>query len=210
MTMRGPAPGNPRRPSQPAPLAGAAQPAQIRTRPSGPRDVIQPGTPAYGVQRPPAQDFALAPTIPPPMDHPAFPNPRRVHHETARVPIRPQRQWGGAFTVIVLLLAAAGVGVHVWVVPLDVLITWREPTGLAIKTEPPGATVRVDGVAAPSSAPTTISVFRDRNEHVIEASRPGYETTRLSVRYDKAASLSFTLPMKPDPNAPPPAAAPKN
>lgn len=210
MTMRGPAPGNPRRPSQPAPLAGAAQPAQIRTGPSGPRDVIQPGTPAYGVQRPPAQEFALAPTIPPPMDHPAFPNPRRVHHETARVPIRPQRQWGGAFTVIVLLLAAAGVGVHLWVVPLDVLITWREPTGLAIKTDPPGATVRVDGVAAPSSAPTTVSVFRDRNEHVIEASRAGYETARLSVRYDKAASLSFTLPMKPDPNAPPPAAAPKD
>ena len=66
-----------------------------------------------------------------------------------------------------------------------------------------------DGVAAPSTAPTTVSVFRDRNEHVIEASRPGYETSRLSVRYDKAASLSFTLPMKPDPNAPP-AAAPKD
>ena len=92
---------------------------------------------------------------------------------------------------------------------MDVLITWREPTGLRVRTDPPGASVRVDGVAMPSSAPTTVSVWRDRNEHVIEASRPGYETTRLSVRYDKSASLSFTLPMKPDPNAAP-AAAPKN
>jgi hypothetical protein len=61
----------------------------------------------------------------------------------------------------------------------------------------------------PSSAPTTVSVWRDRKEHLIEASRPGYETTRLRVRYDKAAALSFTLPMKADPNAAP-AAAPKD
>ena len=114
---------------------------------------------------------------------------------------RPQRQWGGVFTVILLLLAAAGVGVHLWVIPLDVLITWREPTGLSIRTDPPGASVRVDGVAMASSAPTTVSVWRDRNEHVIEASRPGYEMARHTVRYDKAASLSFMLPMKPDPNA---------
>ena len=179
----------------------------MRTRPSAPLDTVAPGTPAYGVQRPPQQDFARAPAMPP-ADHLAVPNARRTHHETARVQFRPQRQWGGVFMVLVLLLAAAGVGVHLWVIPLDVLITWREPTGLAIKTEPPGASVRVDGIPAPSTAPTTVSVFRDRNEHAIEASRPGYETTRLSVRYDKAAALSFTLPMKPDPNAAPPAAAP--
>ena len=208
-TIRGPAPANPRRPSQPAPLAGAPQPAQVRTRPSGPLPAVAPETPAYGVQRPPQQDFARAPTMPPPADYLAVPNARRTHHETARVQFRPQRQWGGVFTVILLLLAAAGVGVHLWVIPLDVLITWREPTGLSVRTDPPGASVRVDGVAMPSSAPTTVSVWRDRKEHVIEASRPGYETTRLSVRYDKSASLSFTLPMKPDPNAAP-AAAPKN
>ena len=50
--------------------------------------------------------------------------------ETARVQFRPQRQWGGVFAVIVLLLAAAGIGVHLWVIPLDVLITWRQPAGL--------------------------------------------------------------------------------
>src|SRR3954463_10248790 len=31
---------------------------------------------------------------------------------------------------------------------------------------PPGATVRVGGVAAASTAPARISVFRDRNDHV--------------------------------------------
>jgi serine/threonine protein kinase len=209
MTMRGPAPANPRHPSQPAPVASAPQPAQVRTRLSAPLEPVAPGTPAYGVQRPPQEDFARAPTLPPPGDHLGFPEARRGHHETARVQFRPQRQWGGMFTVVVLLLAAAGVGVHLWVIPLDVLITWREPTGLSIRTDPPGASVRVDGVAMPSSAPATVSVWRDRKEHVIEASRPGYETTRLSVRYDKAASLSFTLPMKPDPKAVP-AAAPSD
>ena len=79
----------------------------------------------------------------------------RQHHETARVQFRPQRQWGGVFTVIVLLLVAAGVGVHLWVIPLDVLIAWRQPTGLSITTEPPGAKLRVDGVPLASSAPTT-------------------------------------------------------
>jgi hypothetical protein len=101
-----------------------------------------------------------------------------------------------------VLLAAAGVGVHLWVMPLDVLITWREPTGLAIKTDPTGATVRVDGVPLPSTTPATISVWRDRNPHVIEASRPGYKTARETVRYDKAAQLSFTVHLDPDPNAP--------
>jgi len=215
-TMRGPAPTNPRRP---APMAGAGQPASVRTRQTGPRDTVAPGTPAYGVQRPPPQDFALAPTIPPPgsMSRGVYanPNPNRVHRETARVQYRPPRQWGGLFTVVLLVLAAAAVVVHLKVMPLDVAIAWREPTGLSIKTDPTGATVRVDGVPLASTTPATVTVWRDTKDHVIEASHPGYQTSRATVRYDKSASLSFVILLPRDPDTrdptgvPPPSPTPK-
>jgi hypothetical protein len=205
---RGAAPAQ-RRPSQPGqPLAPShmQQPGRA-TRPSGPQNPVMPETPAYGVQRPPPQDFALARTLQAPAPF-VPPDPSRVIRETARVQLRAQRQWGGIFAVVLLLLAAAGVGVHLWVIPLDVLITWNQPTGLAIKTDPAGATVRLDGAPLASTAPTTVSVYRDRNEHVLEASRPGYRTARQKIRYDKAASLSATLFLERDPNAEPAAAPP--
>ena len=204
-TMRGPAPAPTRRPSQPASTLppNAPQPSQARTRPSGPQDAVIPETPAYGVQRPPPQDFAHARTIPPPggMSPGGVPQRQfanRVHHETARIQYRPPRQWGGVFMVLVLLLAAAGVGVHLWVIPLDVLITWRQPTGLAITTDPTGAALRLDGIPLATSAPMTVSVWRDRSDHVVEATHPGYQTVRQTIRYDKAASLSVKLHLQRD------------
>jgi serine/threonine-protein kinase len=198
-TMRGPAPAPARRPSQPASpvLANGPQSSPARTRPTGPQDAVMVATPAYGVQRPPSQDFAHARTLAQPggMSQAGVPRPfsNRVHHETARVVYRPPRQWGGVFAVLVLLLAAAGVGVHLWVIPLDVLITWGQPTGLAIATDPTGAALRLDGVPLATSAPMTVSVWRDRGEHVVEATHPGYQTVRQKIRYDKAASLSVRL-----------------
>jgi hypothetical protein len=105
--------------------------------------------------------------------------------------------------VILLLLAVAGVVVHRWVVPLDVLIAWREPTGLAITTEPAGAALRLDGAPLAATAPLTVSVTRDRVEHVVEATLPGYKPARARTRFDKAASLSVTLRLERDPNAGP-------
>jgi hypothetical protein len=167
-----------------------------------------PGTPAYGVQRPPPQEFALAQTMAAPGGMPpaavSHPSPHRVYHETARVQYRPPRQWGGVFTVILLLLAAGAVVVHRLVVPLDVLIAWGEPTGLAITTEPAGATLRLDGAPLAATAPLTVSVRRDRVDHVVEATLPGYKPAREKTRYDKAASLSVTLRLERDPNATPP------
>jgi len=213
-TMRGPAPANPRRPSQGAPVLGpnAAQPGAARNRPSGPHDPVAPGTPAYGVQRPPPQDFALAATLNAPggmrrpNNHLARPN--RVIHETARIQFRPRRQWGGIFVVLVLLLAAAGVGVHLWVMPLDVLITWRQPTGLSIATDPAGANLRLDGVPLASTAPLTVTVWRDRSEHVVEANLAGYQPAREKIRYDRSSSLSYLLRLQRAPEPPAPATPP--
>ena len=129
----------------------------------------------------------------------------------ARVQFRPQRQWGGVFTVVLLVLAAAAVVVHLKVMPLDVLIAWREPTGLSIRTDPSGASVRVDGVPLASTTPASVTVWRDTKDHVIEASHPGYQTSRATVRYDKSASLSFVILLPRDPDTrdptglPPPA-----
>ena len=224
-TMRGPVPApTQRRPSQPTAMAtgNAPQPSQGAARQSGSRPAVLPETPAYGVQRPPPQDFALARTMAAQLHNgraPAAPNrvqrpqwnapgpapaaPNRVHRETARVQFRPPRQWGGAFMIFVLLLAAAGVVVHVKYIPLDVLISWRQPTGLSIATEPSGAKLRLDGVPLAASAPTTVTIWRDTNEHVIEATRPGYQMARETIRYDKSSSLSFLLRLQPAPAATP-------
>jgi hypothetical protein len=214
-TTRGPATTD-RRPSNPMPVVAGhrPQPSPVGTRQTGPRNEVQPATPAYGVQRPPPRDFALAQTmlphgggLPGAMGgHPA-PVPRQ-HHETARVQFRPQRQWGGVFMVIVLLLVAAGVGVHLWLIPLDVLITWRQPTGLSITTEPPGAKLRVDGVPLAATAPTTVTVWRDRTDHTVEATLVGYQLARETIRYDKAATLSYVVRLLKDPNYIPPPPAP--
>jgi len=138
---------------------------------------------------------------------PAIPQ-HRVYHETARVQFRPPRPWGRVFMVLLLLLAGAGAGLHFWFVPLDVLISWRQPTGLAIATDPAGAKLRLDGVPLTASAPTTVTIWRDRGEHVLEATHPGYQAARETIRYDRSASLSFLLRLRPDISAPPPPAAP--
>ena len=108
--------------------------------------------------------------------------------------------------MIVLLLVAAGVGVHLWFIPLDVLIAWRQPTGLSITTEPPGAKLRVDGVPLAATAPTTVTVWRDRTDHTVEATLVGYQLARETIRYDKSATLSYVVRLPKDPNYIPPAA----
>jgi hypothetical protein len=213
-TQRGSAPvptlGRPS-PSMPA-VAGGPQ------RQTGPRPAIPPETPAYGVQRPPAQDFARARTVATPgglgrvspaMNHAAIPVANRVHHETARVQFREPRRWGRVFMLLIVLLAGAGFVVHRWFIPLDVLIAWRQPTGLSIATEPPGAKLRLDGVPLAATAPTTVTVWRDRADHVVEATHPGYQVARESIRYDRSTSLSFVLRLQPAPaSAPGPSPSP--
>ena len=66
-------------------------------------------------------------------------------------------------------------------------------TGLSVTTEPPGAKLRLDGVPLATTAPTTVTVWRDRGEHTIEATLAGYQLARETIRYDKAASLSYVV-----------------
>jgi hypothetical protein len=135
---------------------------------------------------------------------PAF-NPARAQRETARVqPLRPRRRGRGAFFFLLVILAGGAAAVHQWVVPLDVLLVWRNPAGLSLATDPSGATLRLDGMALPGASPTTVTVRRDLLEHVVEATLPGYRPARAIVRYDKTVALSFVMPLQAEPAPPPP------
>jgi serine/threonine-protein kinase len=209
-------------PSANQPAGANAQPGQQaagRARTSGQQPAVPPETPAYGVQRPPPAAFAGGRQSQP--QFPAQPapalsfNPARVHHATARIQLRTPARWPKWVLTLVVLLGGAAGAVHLFFVPLDVLITWRSPARLSITTQPTGATLKLDGVPQPGAAPTTISVWRDRAPHIVEASLPGFETTRDTVRYDRSVALSVEMYLPkdkapPPPPAPPPSAPPDN
>jgi eukaryotic-like serine/threonine-protein kinase len=131
--------------------------------------------------------------------------PGRPHRETARVQqLRPPSRWRSALLFLILIVAGGAAAVHHWVVPLDVLLVWRNPAGLSIATDPNGATLRLDGVTLPGSSPTTVMIRRDLLEHVIEATLPNYHPARAIVRYDKTLALSFVMPLQAAPAQAPP------
>ncbi|HVZ71709.1 MAG TPA: PEGA domain-containing protein, partial [Polyangia bacterium] len=116
----------------------------------------------------------------------------RPRRETARVILRDgSRVWpvAIAFAAALVLIAAA---VHLAVVPLDVLVVWRKPATLAVTSEPPGALVRLDGVAMPGATPMSVPVRRDRYEHVLQLTSPGFRPVRMGVRFDRTIALSAT------------------
>ncbi len=57
-----------------------------------------------------------------------------------------RRRWPATLFVLLLLLGGAAFAVDRYLVPLDVLVTWRSPARLAISTDPAGATLRLDGM----------------------------------------------------------------
>ncbi len=194
---------------------------------SGMQRLSMAGTPAFGVLRPPMAGTPALGVQRPPMAgsrgaQPAFggqmavpvPYPlQRAHHETARVQIRSRSHWPGVLMMLVLIAGGGAAGVHYFVMPLDVLLVWRNPARLSIATEPEGASVRLDGVAIAAPSPTIVSVRRDLADHVIEATLPGYHPARAIARYERSVSLSTLLRLRQDPAAivptpPPPTAAP--
>jgi serine/threonine protein kinase len=138
--------------------------------------------------------------------------PGRPQRETARVQqLRPRSRWRSALLFLIVIVAGGAAAVHRWVVPLDVLLVWRNPAGLSIATEPNGASLRLDGVTLPGSSPTTVMIRRDLLDHVIEATLPGFHPARAIVRYDKTLALSFLMPLQAAPTEalPPPSDQPR-
>ena len=192
--------GTPLQPAARVPTAplGARGPGPRQT-PIAPRATV--GAPRLS----PARPFAAEPN-----PFPSFP-PIRQPRETARVqPLKARRRWPQRLFVLLLLLGGAAFAVDRYLVPLDVLVTWRSPARLAISTDPPGATLRLDGMPLGAPSPLVVEVRRDLIDHVLEASRPGFKPARTSLRYDKTVSLKarLVLDAAPPPPAPPPSAAP--
>jgi hypothetical protein len=117
----------------------------------------------------------------------------RQRRETARVVVRQGPTWLPPVLAFAAALTLVAGLVHLAVVPLDVLLVWRKPAALAVGTDPAGATITLDGSPLAAPAPTTTTVRRDRGEHVLEASAPGYRPARQTIRYDRGVSLSFSL-----------------
>jgi hypothetical protein len=117
----------------------------------------------------------------------------RPHYETERIRVSSSGGWGSFLLGLIVLAAGAAAIVHFYFVPLDVLITWRKQASLAVASDPSGAKVRLDGVEMGGTTPLAIPVWRDRSDHVVEVSQPGYRDARETIRLDKTVSPSFLL-----------------
>jgi serine/threonine-protein kinase len=193
--------------------AGAPPPAAQVVRTTGPRPTVGDRgplfrTPSYGVQRPSGRVLAIGPGGP--SAHALSYNPDREPRQTARVELRGGGGFRTVLAVLGVLAIAGAAAVHFAFIPLDVLATWWTPAALSISTDPNGASLSLDGVSLGTTTPVTISVKRDRADHVVEAQLAGFRTARAIMRYDRSLGLSFLLPLEKDPNAqPPPPPAPQ-
>ena len=127
---------------------------------------------------------------------PSWPLPAGAVQPTDRIHAGTTGLWRPIVVGILAVLIVAAYAVHVAVIPLEVLASWTRPATLYVASEPDGASVKVDGVALPDPAPTKTAVKRDRIDHLIEVSAPGYRPVREMVRYDREVVLSFVLRMQ--------------
>jgi tRNA A-37 threonylcarbamoyl transferase component Bud32 len=120
------------------------------------------------------------------------PRPRR---ETARVVLREGSAWRPLVIAAAAALLIVAAGVHLFVVPLEVLAVWRTPASLTITSEPAGAEARLDGSPIEGLTPTRATVKRDRFNHVLQLTAPGYRPARQTVRFDGSVKLVVTVRM---------------
>jgi hypothetical protein len=129
----------------------------------------------------------------------------REARETARVQLRSSGGWLRWLVVLLVLLGGGAAAVHFYVVPLEVLAAWRQPARVSITTDPSGASLRLDGAPVDGTSPTAVSVIRDRLDHTVEATKPGYRPARSTVRYDRSVGVAVRVRLEPEPSAAPPA-----
>jgi serine/threonine-protein kinase len=227
-TARGPVPlGRAERLTPPTPFASApAEPATARLHSGASAAPMVASAWGAGAATAAAASVALErrpstaehlPTVAPAVAAALAPAPRQ-RRETARVFVRSgaAATWRPlAVAVLAVLLLVAG-AVHLVVVPLEVLVVWRKPATISIASEPPGAAVTLDGASIGAPTPTQTTIRRDRFDHVLEVSAPGYRPGRQTIRYDGAVALSFNVRLErqapileplPTPKPTPPAAS---
>ena len=173
----------PRAPSGPITATGWSAPLPLDRPPSGP--VAAPTNQEARISRP----FVL-----PPASAEFAPAP----------PVRRRRGWLRVLLVFLALVGAGAAVVHFKVMPLAVAAVWFKPATLEVTSNPPGATLRLDGREIPDQTPLRFEVRRDRGEHTLELSRPGSKPVRTTMRFDRTVLLSQSLTLPEEPPPPPP------
>jgi hypothetical protein len=128
-----------------------------------------------------------------PLEDPAA-APRRS--AGVRLPTFPIGVWRSVAVGAAAAVVVAALIIHIGVIPLEVLASWRKPAPLYIASEPEGGTAKLDGVRLIDPTPTKIPVTRDRLDHVIEIEYPGYRLVRETVRFDRSVALSFMFTLE--------------
>jgi serine/threonine protein kinase len=192
-----------------APPAGSRPTPAAGTRPARPSPASrQPGAPGQGARAQQAPSFA-------PQRHaPAVFNPGaamlhtpRPHHETMRIGVRSRGIWRPVAVAVLAVIILAPAAVHFAVIPLDILLIWTRPARLWIASDPDGAAVKLDGAPLTGTTPTNVEIRRDRKDHVIELTLPGFRPARETARYDRSVGLSHHIRLEKDPEAAAAAAA---
>ena len=114
----------------------------------------------------------------------------------ARLPAFPIGLWRSVAVGVAAVLVVGALIIHVGVIPLEVLASWKKPAQLYVASEPEGGVAKLDGVRLIDPTPTKIPVARDRQEHLIEIEYPGYRPVRESVRFDRSVALSFMFTLE--------------
>ena len=144
-----------------------------------------------------AEAMAVAATLPALARPEPGGRPSRTHSEVSDRPgVRAPALWPPVLLGFLALLSLAAVAVHFVVMPLDVLASWWTPAELVVISDPPGATILLDGTRLSEPTPAKIPIARDRYDHVLELARPGYRRIHQVVRFDRARSLAFEIPLQ--------------
>jgi serine/threonine protein kinase len=115
---------------------------------------------------------------------------------SSRLPVFPIGLWRSVAVGVAAVLVLGALIVHVGIIPLEVLASWKKPAQLYVASEPEGGVAKLDGVRLLDATPTKIPVSRDRQNHVIEIEYPGYRPVRESVRFDRSVALSFMFALE--------------
>jgi eukaryotic-like serine/threonine-protein kinase len=172
---------------------------------------VLPPTPAGGVgaQALPSalahEDFGRRMNAYPPAFADAAPTSEILRDTPARAGIGRRASW---VVLALALVAAGGAVIHFKVVPLEVLAVWMRPAQLSLDSEPPGASVSLDGRELSGVTPFTVEVHRDRTPHLLEFKRAGSMPGQTAVRFDRTVPLEASVTLEAEPPLPPPAEPP--
>ncbi len=168
-------------------------------RPRAPVPAPVPGLTPPVPQAPVALPRPPAPQPSPPRPSPPRPSepagaPRAARpHVLRRLRSRIRRPPGKPAVAVVAIASVLTALVHFAFMPLPVLVTWRKPARLELRSQPSGADVHLDGRRLPGVTPAFVEIRRDRRPHLVEMRKEGFHPVRRFVRFDQMEVLSFQL-----------------